>query len=287
MKRVLLICITLILMFLNSCNTYNVQDSETQDFEDFYNPQITESIYFERLSDTKHSIYISENDSAELVNRKYIVEDVLIFRYAYDDGFLVYHWNKLNPLNESTKNVRILNSVEYEITEDLFTVFDVSNNKYFDFKTQAEMLGFCSENSIELNWNFSNDFSYETIVKTQGNTIWSIKKSTSESLPGFVVKDNEVIYEGYLSDIYSDNKNILAFKLEIPSKNVLEFTDLNYKELSVSFDEVVKQRRELLFLTEDIYYSKYIIIDLIKGTITEYGDSTEFKNAMDDFGILY
>ena len=128
MKRVLLICITLILMFLNSCNTYNVQDSETQDFENFYNPQITESIYFERLSDTKHSIYISENDSAELVNRKYIVEDVLIFRYAYDDGFLVYHWNKLNPLNESTKNVRILNSIEYEITEDLFTVFDVSNN---------------------------------------------------------------------------------------------------------------------------------------------------------------
>ncbi len=287
MKRVLLICITLILLFLNSCNTYNVQDNETQDFEEFYNPQITESIYFKRSSDRKHSIYISNDNSAELSNRKYIVEDVLIFRYAYDDGFLVYHWNKLKPLNESTKNVRILNSVEYEITEDLFTAFDVSNNKYFDFETQTEMLEFCLENNIDLNWKFSNGFSYETVAKTQGNTVWSIEKSTSESLPGFVVKDNEVIYEGYLSDIYSDNKNILAFKLEIPSKNILEFTDLNYNELSVSFDEVVKQRRELLFLTEDIYYSKYIIIDSTKETITEYDDLTGFENAMDNFGISY
>ena len=95
-------------------------------FEDFYNPQITESVYFERFSDTKHSIYITEDNNAEN-NKKYIVEDVLIFRYAYDNDFVIYHWNKLAPFNESAKDLRHLNGVDYEITKDLFTVFDVLN----------------------------------------------------------------------------------------------------------------------------------------------------------------
>ncbi len=272
--------VLLCVLFLSSCGVDNKSNNETLDFKDFYNPQITESIYFERFSDTKHSIYITEDNNTENNNKKYIVEDVLIFRYAYDNDFIVYHWNKLAPFNESTKDIRYLNGVDYEITKDLFTVFDISKNAYFDFATQNEMLDFCADKGININWIYSNGFSYETVARVQGDDIWSVSKATSESLMGFVLKNDEVIYEGFISDVYS-NKNILAFKLEVPTKNILEFRNLEYSDISVSFDKVIKQRRELLFLTEDIYYSQYIIIDATTGTVTEYSNWLNFEKAID------
>ncbi len=272
--------VLLCVLFLSSCGVDNKSNNETLDFKDFYNPQITESIYFERFSDTKHSIYITEDNNTENNNKKYIVEDVLIFRYAYDNDFIVYHWNKLAPFNESTKDIRYLNGVDYEITKDLFTVFDISKNAYFDFATQNEMLDFCADKGVNINWIYSNGFSYETVARIQGDDIWSVSKATSESLMGFVLKNDEVIYEGFISDVYS-NKNILAFKLEVPTKNILEFRNLEYSDISVSFDMVIKQRRELLFLTEDIYYSQYIIIDATTGTVTEYSNWLNFEKAID------
>ena len=272
--------VLLCVLCFSSCGIDNSNNkNETLEFKDFYNPQITESVYFERFSDTKHSIYITEDNNAE-DNKKYIVEDVLIFRYAYDNDFVIYHWNKLAPFNESAKDLRHLNGVDYEITKDLFTVFDISNNEYFDFATQNEMLNFCAEKDININWIYSNGFSYETVARIQGDDIWSISKATSESLMGFVLKNDEIIYEGFISDIYS-NKNILAFKLEVPTKNILEFRNLEYNDISVSFDKVIKQRRELLFLTEDIYYSQYIIIDTAMGTVTEYSNWFSFEKAID------
>lgn len=273
--------VLLCVFFLSSCGIENKSNNnETLDFKDFYNPQITESVYFERFSDTKHSIYITEDNNTENNNKKYIVEDVLIFRYAYDNDFVIYHWNKLIPFNETAKDTRHLNGVDYEITKDLFTVFDVSNNEYFDFATQNELLDFCVAKDININWIYSNGFSYETVARIQGDDIWSISKATSESLMGFVLKNDEIICEGFISDIYS-NKNILAFKLEVPTKNILEFRNLEYNDISVSFDKVIKQRRELLFLTEDIYYSQYIIIDTAIGTVTEYSNWFSFEKAID------
>ena len=273
--------VLLCVLCFSSCGIDNSNNkNETLEFKDFYNPQITESVYFERFSDTKHSIYITENNNTENNNKKYIVEDVLIFRYACDNDFVIYHWNMLAPFNESAKDLRHLNGVDYEITKDLFTVFDISNNEYFDFATQNEMLNFCAEKDININWIYSNGFSYETVARIQGNDIWSISKATSESLMGFVLKNDEIIYEGFISDIYS-NKNILAFKLEVPTKNILEFRNLEYNDISVSFDKVIKQRRELIFLTEDIYYSQYIIIDTAIGTVTEYSNWFSFEKAID------
>ena len=85
----------------------------------------------------------------------------------------------------------------------------------------------------------------------------------------------------YTQALVSDNKKILAFKLEVPTKNILEFRNLEYSDISVSFDKVIKQRRELLFLTEDIYYSQYIIIDTAMGTVTEYSNWFSFEKAID------
>ena len=272
--------VLLCVLFLSSCGIDNKSNNETLDFKDFYNPQITESIYFERFSDTKHSIYITEDNNTENNNKKYIVEDVLIFRYAYDNDFVIYHWNMLAPFNKEANNIRHLNGMDYEITKDLFTVFDISNNEYFDFETQNEMLDFCADKGININWIYSNGFSYETVARIQGDDIWSVSKATSESLMGFVLKNDEAIYEGFISDVYS-NKNILAFKLEVPTKNILEFRNLEYSDISVSFDRVIKQRRELLFLTEDIYYSQYIIIDATTGTVTEYSNWLNFEKAID------
>jgi len=272
--------VLLCVLFLSSCGIDNKSNNETLDFKDFYNPQITESIYFERFSDTKHSIYITEDNNTENNNKKYIVEDVLIFRYAYDNDFVIYHWNMLAPFNKEANNIRHLNGMDYEITKDLFTVFDISNNEYFDFETQNEMLDFCADKGVNINWIYSNGFSYETVARIQGDDIWSVSKATSESLMGFVLKNDEAIYEGFISDVYS-NKNILAFKLEVPTKNILEFRNLEYSDISVSFDRVIKQRRELLFLTEDIYYSQYIIIDATTGTVTEYSNWLNFEKAID------
>ncbi|MBE6752579.1 MAG: hypothetical protein E7556_08660 [Ruminococcaceae bacterium] len=277
MKKI--IAVFLSVLFTSSCMA-NTSEVETSNPADFYNPQITENIFFERLSDTKHGIYISADNSVELPKKEYIVQDVLIFRYAYDDGYLVYHWNNLVQLKEPTSNKRFLNGIEYEITDDLFTVFDISNNEYFDFRTQNRMIEFCTKNNIDINWKYSNGFLYETIAQIKENDVWSVSKATSESLMGFVLKNNEVVYEGYISDVYSNNKNILAFKLEIPSENILEFRDLKYNDISVSFNEVIKKRRELLFLTEDIYYSRYIIIDTKSEKITEYDNKWDYTRAL-------
>lgn len=276
----ILLSILLCVFFLNSCGIDDA--NEKLDYKDFYNPQISESIFFERFSDTKHSIYITEDNSNGINNKKYIVEDVLIFRYAYDNDYIIYHWNMLAPFNEAAKKIRHLNGVDYEITADLYTIFDISKNVYFDFETQNEMLEFCVDKNININWIYSNGFTYETVAQIQADDILSISKAPSESLMGFVLKNDEVIYEGFISDIYCNNKNILAFKLEVPTKNILEFRNLEYSDISVSFDNVIKRRRELLLLTEDIYYSQYILINVTDGTVTEYSNWFSFKNAIWD-----
>ena len=281
MKKLLVLL--LLVMILSSCSSNTIQTTPLGS-SDFYTPQITDGIFFERLSDVKHNIYISENDAVSEntvdTNRMYVAENVLVFRYAYDNGFLVYHWNNLDLASDSSKKIRFMNGIEYEIKDDIFTVYDVSKNEYFDFANQNDMLEFCEKEKIKLAWKYSNGFTYEIIAQTQGDIKWSVLKSTSESLTGFILKNDEIIYEGYISDVYSDNENVLAFKLEIPSKKVLEFRNLKYNDISVSFDEVVKQRRELLFMKEDIYYSRYIIINVADEIVSEYDDAFKFKKAL-------
>lgn len=268
MKKLLLfLSVFLIVLFAGSCQKETVDDSSYSTFT-----EITDGIYFERFSETKHSIFFGNDIEyyIDIEDTKFIVRDKLIIRYGYSQlGFIAYHWNELSENLSESKNVRFISNREYSIVKDLFTVYDIENDLYYDFNTQSEFLDFCEKKDLFFKWKYSNGFDFVSVFESNNGDLWEIIKFDSSSLYSFVLKNGEVLYEGYISDISTDAQGNLTFKLQVPDKKVLEFQNLSFEGLNISFDAVVGEHKTNPFLSEDIYYDKYVRIDTKNNIIQE------------------
>lgn len=263
----LLLVISLSVFITGSCQKGKADDSAYSMFT-----EITDGIYFERFSETKHSIFFGNDIEyyIDLDDTKFIVRDKLIIRYGYSQsGFIAYHWNELSENLSESKNVRYISNREYSIVKDLFTVYDIENDLYYDFNTQSEFLDFCEKKDLFFKWKYSNGFDFVSVFESNNGDLWEIIKFDSPSLYSFVLKNGEILYEGYISDISTDNQSNLTFRLQVPDKKVLEFQNLSFEGLTISFDTVVGEYKTSPFFTKDIYYDKYIRIDTQNNTIQE------------------
>ncbi len=269
MKKIIafLLVISLSVFITGSCQKENVNNSTYSIFT-----EIADGIYFERLSENKNSIFFGNDIEyyVESENTKYIIRDKLIIRYGYSkSGFVAYHWNELSENLLENKNVRYISNREYSIVKDLFTVYDIENDLYYDFNTQSEFLDFCEKKDLYFKWKYSNGFDFISAFKSNYGDTWEIIKFDSLSLYSFVLKNGEVLYEGYISEISTDDQKYLTFRLQVPDKKVLEFQNLSFEGLNVSFNTVVGKYKTSPFWHEDIYYDKYIRIDTQNDIIQE------------------
>lgn len=269
MKKLLLFLIVfLIVFFAGSCQKETVDNSSYSTFT-----EITDGIYFERFSERSHSILFGTDVEyyIEPEFTRFIIREKLIIRYGYcQSGFIAYHWNELSDNLTEDKNVRYISNREYCVVKDLFTVYDIENDLYYDFNTQREFLVFCKKNDLCFEWKSSNGSDFISIFNSSKEDSWEIMKFDSSSTYGFVLKNGEVLYEGYISDLSTDAQGNLAFRLQVPNKNVLEFQNLNFEGLNLSFDTVVGKRKIIpMLLYEDIYYDKYVSIDMQSSEVKE------------------
>lgn len=266
-----LLVLSLSVFITGSCQKRKADDSAYSMFT-----EIVDGIYFERLSETKHSIFLGNDIEyyIDLEDTKFIVRNKLIIRYGYSQsGFIAYHWNELSENLSENKNVRYISNREYSIVKDLFTIYDIENDLYYDFNTQNEFLDFCEKKELYFKWKYSNGFDFVSVFESNYGDTWEISKFDSLSSYSFVLKNGEVLYEGYISDISTDNQGNLTFKLQVPDKKVLEFQNLSFEGLNISFDAVVGEYKTNPFLSKDIYYDKYIRIDTKNNTIQELDQS--------------
>lgn len=279
MKKLIIFVILIVVFVHFSCINDSGKISVENEPYSIYT-EIKDGIFFERLNATEHSIFFAENADADCEDRQYIIEDKLIFRYGYCDGYIAYHWNDLTNGSSKKQNTRSINSVDYTIKNDSITIFDTKSNKRYNFSNQDEFNDYCINNDIYFEWRFSNGFELNNVAKLNKKSAWEINKFTSRSLTGFVVKDNKTLFEGYISDVYYDN-NVIMFRLQIPSTDLLEFRDLSFDELDVSFEKPIgKYKISLLLLYEDIYYDSYIIINGATDEVMQFRNKTEAEEMV-------
>lgn len=199
--------------------------------------------------------------------RNYIVKDKYIFRYSVCGNYIAYHWNSLLEENTGNYPERVIDTSIYYIEIDYFTIYNLDDDTYSNFKTQKEFLDYCNQNNLLFEWTFTNSMDITKEYSATGKDKWEIYNFKSESLCGFVLKNGEVIYEGFISDVDIDG-DILKFRLRVPDRSILEFNNLTFEDLDVNFEKVVSKKRiSLLLLYEDIYFDKYINIDVSTGIV--------------------
>ncbi len=270
MKKCLfvLICVVLFLVFLGSCN-------RSQEKEEPYSiyTKITEGVFLEHVSKTDNSIFFSQD--LESGKRSYIIESKLIYRYSYENDLIAYHWNELSDNISENSVIRSVNSSQYSIESDFFTIFDLNSKTYNNFYTQKDFLDYCKKEKVDFIWEYPNGFTIKKIAETHDSDKWCVYDFDTESLCGYIVKNNEIVYEGYVSDVILDNQGILTFRLQIPHKSLLEFQDLSFNDLNVSFNKVVGKYKTFPLLYEDIYYDQYVRIDTKNNIIQELSGCTD------------
>lgn len=229
--------------------------------------EISDGVYFENYLGKEKSIFRAPKADTDDSERIYIVKDKYIFRYSVCDNYIAYHWNSLSDENTENYPKRVIDTSTYYIETDYFTIYNLDDNTYSNFKTQKEFLNYCNQNNLLFEWTFTNCMDITKNASAIGIDKWEIYNFKSESLCGFVLKNGEVVYEGFISDIDID-ENFLKFRLRVPDRSILEFNNLKFEDLDVNFEKVVSKKKiSLLLLYEDIYFDKYINIDISTGTI--------------------
>lgn len=262
----IILSIFLICILLTSCN------NEAEEYSDYsIYTKICDGFYFERISEVDNSICYAPIFPPNEIE-KYIADNVVIFRYAYNSqGYIAYHWNEVSWEISNNTNTRIINSSKYEILQDYITIYKINTDEYINFENQNDFNSYCKDNALTFNWMYSHGSNSYEIWNNSGSNNWNISVFESNSLCGFVYKDGSVILEGYITEIYTNDDNSVLFKIKIPHKDILEYRDMTFENLSVSFEKSIgKHKISPLLMYEEIYYENYLMIDVTTNTIYEY-----------------
>lgn len=271
MKKIIFVVLALV-VFLSSCvhsthETY-VQSTHEEKQPFSIHKEIIPGLFFERESMTDNSIFFAKEATSQ--SRKYVVENKMIFRYAVENDYIVYHWNELVEGVLPNTTVRTVYQSDYSIIDDRITVYDYIKDEYQNFANQMEFKAFCETQNINFNWFYPSGFE-PIITKAES---FEIHDFESESVCDYIVKDNVIIYEGYISDVNIKNDQV-SFKLQIPHKSTWEFQDSENNSLNISFEQNVGRKQVGLFLYEDVYFNDYLTINIGDSMEEQSGDGKE------------
>lgn len=250
MKKSIFVVLALV-VFLSSCIRSTHEDKQPFSIHE----EIIPGLFFERESKTDNSIFFAKEATSQ--SRKYIVENKMIFRYAVENDYIAYHWNELVEGVLPNTAIRTINQSDYSIIDDYITVYDFINDESQNFATQMEFKAFCETHNINFNWFYPSGFE-PIITKAES---FEIHDFESESVCDYIVKDNIIVYEGYISDVNIE-ENQFSFKLQIPHKSIWEFQDSENNSLNISFKQSVSRKQVGIFLYEDVYFNDYVTINI-------------------------
>lgn len=270
--KTVLICIVLLLVLYSCTSNRSNEESKVQPYNSAVN--ITDNIYLEKLNSTTHTIFICQNPNLNENDRQYIEENTYIFKFSNDDRRIAYHMNDLSVDNDTdSNNGRQVGGMVYKITNDVFVIYDFKDNERTLFYNENDFYDYCKHHNLDLfNWRFGNGLEYNNIELSDN---WSLLSCESISVTDQVLKNNQVILEGFVSE-YEAIDDYIIFRIEMPEKYLLEFPG-NYENMFNNDAEKVGKHRIGIFLYEDIYFDKYIVINCTDDQLNFFDNITEAK----------
>ena len=270
---ILTVFILSVLMSLCSCASNKSKDEPKAQPDNLIH-SITDNIYLEKLNSTRHNIFICQNSDLSENDRNYIEQNVYIFKFSNDDRRIAYHMNDLSIDNNTDgNNVRQLGGAVYKITNDIFVIYDFKDNKRNTFYNEDDFYSYCRYNNLDLfNWRFSNGLEYNN-HKLSDN--WSLLSCESVSVTDQILKNDQVVLEGFVSE-YDVVDGYIVFRLEMPKKCLLEFPD-RFENMIDNETKKVGKHCIGVFLYEDIYFDKYVVINCADDQLDFFNDIAEAK----------
>ena len=253
MKRIICCLVLIFLFLLSGCSNLS-DDKQEQSFV-----KITDNIFFENVFDDYQSIFYYNNGEKD-----FIEQNSYIIKYSFDgSNFIAFHANTLDDLSND-KNVSYrtkgFGGSYYEIKKDYFIVYNIENSERIRFESQHEFVKYCEENELNLlDFKYSNGLGVmeynEKIISDRVKLI-----SFGKPFPEKILIDNEVIFEGYISDC-SIKDDIVKFTIKIPDKAYLEFPSLSNPGIEQSSIPVSKYKTGIL-VGEDIFFDGEVKYDI-------------------------
>lgn len=232
---------------------------------------IDEPLYFENVNMKWQSLFTYENDRPY-----YIEKDSYIVKFAYDsDGYLGYHACVLEDISENTdvsdKVVRAKGSGSacYIVKDDYFTVYNISAYEREIFKTQSEYVQYCKENNLTLfDFVFSNGYAYMQYDRTDISDRVQFNEFENPFVDQLLI-DDEVVFEGYISNCKMISKSVVEFKIEIPDTAFLEFPKDSNPGLTLS-STPLKHHFFKNLVREKVYFDNTLRYDIDKKQVVSY-----------------
>lgn len=214
--------------------------------------------YIYRNCDTNSKLYV-KNDEPSL---NHTLLQGWIYKYSYDENSRViavrYLWRyEMNEVSDVPKDVlyyRYYSGVKYAICEDLFKLYNCDEDRFIDFKTQAELEKYCNENNIALGeWYYPRGNGYwpESKVETLLGE-YSLKKASF----GYssVYNGKEELLFGFITDVKVDG-DVVSLRLR-QTKNIYSPENITANSLlSPLANKPVGEYDDC-----EIYYDKYIYL---------------------------
>lgn len=272
---IVFIIVFALLPILCSCDNKKTKDSSDTFIKNgIVIKKITDDYYIEKMNSVKHNLFYSkdlhftEMQSNDISDKKLIETEKYIIKYSVDGNFIAYHYNELCfEETDSSLYKRTISATEYNVTKDVFVVFDTETKKSIEFFAQDEFVDYCRTRSLELfNWIFVSGVKFENIKLTNSCQLFM---SESVSVPDQFIVDDIVVIEGYISD-YQVLDSSVSFRLRVPNKSSLEFPKTSNSNLGIK-DIVVGKRfcgLVLVFpLYEELYFDDVVSINTVDGTM--------------------
>lgn len=199
-----------------------------------------------------------------------------IYKYSFDseNKYIAFRlitaadteYNKPENPND-VLYLRYYYSKEYAVYYDELRLYDCKMDKYFDFETDEELKNYCFDNNINLcNWHHvsGNGFFEEEKTSLIGNYYM---KTNFFDYSSIMCDENELIF-GFITDVKTQDGKI-SFRLR-QTKNLFSPEHMNANSgLSALSNEPVGKYRHAFLNVDDVYYDKYIIINIETGEISE------------------
>lgn len=249
MKRIIISC--LVICF--AVTLFGCGKGDTDEATDNY-IHIAENVYFENVFGDYQSIFYLENEE-----KSYIEKDTYIIKFSYDgEDTIAYHANVLaDDSDESTQDLpcrkKAMGGFYYSIKEDYWVIYNIATNERTKFNSQKDFVSYCNENNpYLLNFKYSNGLGVmDYDVKQISNRVKLIR--FGNPFPDQMLIDNEVVFEGYISQCEAANENTIRFKIQIPDKAYFEFVDSSNLNIALS-DTAVSKYKTSLLISEDIFF---------------------------------
>lgn len=203
-----------------------------------------------------------------------------IFKYAHDsERYVGFHQITFADSEENNKQIlytRKDNGSERGVIFDVFCVYDSLEKEIFEFSSAFEMNSFCADNDIKLGiWHYPGGGQSYEAVQTEimdGYNLENIGDYRGQT----ILKDGIPIYAGYIDKVWTDDEELIFFRLKIADSDFdCELLDNCNKGLSPLAKKKFNSYNVNFWLRFPVYYESYVALNIKTGEVNEFSSKRE------------